>query len=118
MVNVVTEDLLHPMSVCSTPFPPEVSELDMAGLHTAESSVVSVPRIAEAHAAMECRELQTISIGRSRIVLGEVVAMYVEDGFVDTIGPYIRAEQMHADEWVGSVCENARRVSARAADLV
>ena len=96
VVNVVTEDLLHPMNVCSTSFPPEVSELEMAGLHTAESSVVSVPRILEAHAAMECRELQTISIGRSRIVLGEVVAMYIEDRFVDPKGPYIKAEDLHA----------------------
>ena len=96
VVNVVTEDLLHAMSVCSTPFPPEMSELEVAGLHTANSSVVNVPRIAEAHAAMECRELQTISIGRSRIVLGEVVAMYVDDRFVDPKGPYIRAEEMHA----------------------
>ncbi len=96
VVNVVTEDLLHAMSVCSTPFPPEVSEIEMAGLHTAESSVVAVPRIAEAHAAMECRWLQTIEVGRSRIVLGEVVAMYVEDRFVDPKGPYIRADEMHA----------------------
>ena len=96
VVNVVTEDLLHAMSICSTPFPPEVSEIEMAGLHTAESSVVAVPRIAEAHAAMECRWLQTIEVGRSRIVLGEVVAMYVEDRFVDPKGPYIRADEMHA----------------------
>ena len=96
VVNVVTEDLLHAMSVCSTPFPPDVSEIEMAGLHTAESSVVRVPRIAEAHAAMECRWLQTIEVGRSRIVLGEVVAMYVEDRFVDPKGPYIRADELHA----------------------
>ncbi len=96
VVNVVTEDLLHAMSVCSTPFPPGMSEIEMAGLHTAESSVVTVPRIAEAHAAMECRWLQTIEIGRSRIVLGEVVAMFVEDRFVDGKGPYIRADELHA----------------------
>ncbi len=96
VVNVVTEDLLHAMSVCSTPFPPEVSEIDMTGLHTAESTVVTVPRIAEAHAALECRWLQTIEVGRSRIVLGEVVAMFVEDRFVDPKGPYICAEELHA----------------------
>ncbi len=96
VVNVVTEDLLNAMNICATDFPAEVNELEMAGLTTAASSVVKVPRIAEAHAALECVELQTIEIGRSRIVLGRVVAMYVEDRFVDGKGPYILSEELHA----------------------
>ena len=96
VVNVVTEDLLQAMNVCATDFPAEVNELEMAGLETAESSVVKVPRIKQAHAALECVEFQTIEIGRSRIVLGKVVAMYVEDAFVDVAGPYIKSEELHA----------------------
>ena len=96
VVNVVTEDMLHQMNICATDFPAEVSEVEMAGLHLMNSGTVSVPRLAEAHAALECRELQTIEIGRSRIVLGQVLAMYVEDQFVDPAGPYIRSEELHA----------------------
>ncbi len=96
VVNVVTGDLLQQMNICATDFPPEVNELEMAGLTTAPSTIVKVPRIAEAHAALECVELQTIEIGRSRIVLGRVVAMYVEDRFVDPAGPYILSEELHA----------------------
>ena len=96
VVNVVTEDLLEKMNICATDFPAGVNELEMAGLTTAPSSVVKVPRIAEAHAALECHEFTTMEIGRSRIVLGRVVAMYVEDRFVDLAGPYIRAEELHA----------------------
>jgi flavin reductase (DIM6/NTAB) family NADH-FMN oxidoreductase RutF len=96
VVNVVTEDLLKQMNVCATDFPAEVSEIEMAGLHTTESKLVGVPRITEAHAALECVEHATIEIGRSRIILGRVVAMYVEDRFVDPKGPYIKAEEMHA----------------------
>ena len=81
VVNVVTEDLLQAMNVCATDFPPEVNELEMAGLETLDSSVVKVPRIKQAHAALECVEHATIEIGRSRIVLGRVVAMYVEDEY-------------------------------------
>jgi flavin reductase (DIM6/NTAB) family NADH-FMN oxidoreductase RutF len=62
--------------------------------------MVKPPRIAQAHAALECRELTTMEIGRSRIILGRVVAMYVEDQFVDPEidghGPYIKAEDLHA----------------------
>jgi len=100
VINVVTEDLIEKMNVCATDFPEGVNELEMAGLTTAPSSVVKVPRIAEAHAALECTEFTTMEIGRSRIILGRVVAMYVEDRFieppVDGHGPYIKAEELHA----------------------
>ncbi len=96
VVNVVTEDLMHAMNVCATDFPAEVNELEMAGLETVASSVVKVPRIKTAHAALECVEHSTIEIGRSRVILGRVVAMFVEDKFIDSAGPYIKAEQLHA----------------------
>ncbi|MGA2437465.1 MAG: flavin reductase family protein [Acidobacteriaceae bacterium] len=96
VINVVTEDLIEKMNICATDFPDGVNELEMAGLTTAPSSVVKVPRIAEAHAALECTEFTTMEIGRSRIVLGRVVAMYVEDRFVDPAGPYILSEELHA----------------------
>ena len=96
VINVVTEDLLEKMNVCATDFPAGTNELEMAGLTTAPSSMVKVPRIAEAHAALECREFTTMEIGRSRIVLGRVVAMYVEDKFVDPAGPYIKADELDA----------------------
>jgi flavin reductase (DIM6/NTAB) family NADH-FMN oxidoreductase RutF len=96
VVNVVTEDLIHPMNVCATDFPSELNELEMAGLTTAPSQVVKVPRIEQAHAALERREYTTMEIGRSRIILGRVVAIYIEDKFVDPAGPYVLAEQLHA----------------------
>jgi flavin reductase (DIM6/NTAB) family NADH-FMN oxidoreductase RutF len=96
VVNVVTEDLLHAMNICATDFPAEVNELEMAGLDTEASALVKVPRIRQAHAALECVEHATIEFGRSRILLGRVVAMYVEDEFVDPKGPYIKAEELHA----------------------
>ena len=96
VVNVVTEDIVEAMNICAVDFPPGVNELEKAGLTTAASSIVSVPRIREAHAALECREFTTIEIGRSRIVLGEVVALYVDDHFVDPKGPYIRTEELDA----------------------
>ena len=96
VVNVVTEDLAQQMNICGTDFPADVDELDMAGLETTPSSFVKPPRITAAHAALECVEHTTLEIGRSRIILGRVVAMYVEDAFVDPAGPYIRSEQLHA----------------------
>jgi flavin reductase (DIM6/NTAB) family NADH-FMN oxidoreductase RutF len=96
VINVVTEDLMEQMNICATDFPAGVSETEMAGLSTTPSRHIQVPRIAQAHAALECVEFQTIEIGRSRIILGKIVAMYIEDRFVDQAGPYVLAEELHA----------------------
>jgi len=95
VVNIVTEDIMRAMNVCAIDFPPGVNELEMAGLTAEASAFVAVPRIKEAHAALECREFSTVEVGRSRIVLGEVLAVYVEDRFVDPKGPYIKTEELH-----------------------
>jgi flavin reductase (DIM6/NTAB) family NADH-FMN oxidoreductase RutF len=96
VINVVTEDIAEKMNICATEFPAEFSELEMAGFTTAPSEAVKVPRIAEAHAALECKEYATLEIGRSRIILGRVVSIFVEDRFVDPKGPYILAEGLHS----------------------
>jgi flavin reductase (DIM6/NTAB) family NADH-FMN oxidoreductase RutF len=96
VVNVVTEDIAEKMNLCAIDFPSELSEVELAGFTTAPSQVVKPPRLAEAHAALECREYKTIEIGRSSIILGRVVAVYVEDQYVDPTGPYIKAEELHA----------------------
>ena len=96
VINIVTEDQIQQMNITATDFPSEVNELEMAGLTTASSAAVKVPRIAEAHAALECRELTTMEIGRSRIILARVISMYVEDQYVDPSGPYICADELHA----------------------
>lgn len=96
VVNVVTEPLAEKMNLCAVDFPPGVSELEMVGLTTAPSQMVKVPRILESPACLECREITTLEIGRSRVILGQVVSVYVKDEYVDPAGPYIQAQQLHA----------------------
>ena len=96
VVNVVTEDIAEKMNICATDFPAELSEVELAGFTTAPSEKVKSPRLAEAHAAMECREFTTMEIGRSHIILGRVVSVFIEDRFVDANGPYVKAEELHA----------------------
>jgi flavin reductase (DIM6/NTAB) family NADH-FMN oxidoreductase RutF len=96
VVNVVTEDIAEKMNICATDFPAGMSEVEMAGFTTVPSQKVKPPRIAEAHAALECREYTTMEIGQSRIILGRVVAIYVEDRYVDPAGPYVKADELHS----------------------
>jgi len=96
VVNVVTEDIAEKMNICATDFPAEMSEVELAGFTTVASTKVKPPRLAEAHAALECREYATIEVGRGRIILGRVVAVFVEDRYVDPAGPYVLAQDLHA----------------------
>ena len=95
VINIVTEELGQAMNLCGIEFPPGVDELAIAGLETEPSQLVAVPRIRRSPASLECREVTTMEIGRSRVILGQVVSVYVRDEFVDPAGPYIRADQMH-----------------------
>ncbi len=95
VVNVVTEDIMEKMNICAIDFPSDVNELTEADFDTEPSQVIAVPRIRGIHAALECRHLTTVQVGRSHIVLGQVVSIYVADRFVDPKGPYILSEEMH-----------------------
>jgi flavin reductase (DIM6/NTAB) family NADH-FMN oxidoreductase RutF len=113
VINVVNEAVADAMNVTAIDFPPEINELDIAHLKTEPSLIVKVPRIALAPASLECREITTMEIGRSRIILGQIVAIHVKDEFVDPSGPYIRAEELHAIgrmNGLGLLCKNKRRL--------
>jgi len=96
VVNVVDENLANAMNLCAIDFPPEINELEIAGLETTPSQIVGVPRIAQAPASLECREISTTAIGRTRIVLGQVLSIYVRDDLVDPEKTYINARELHA----------------------
>jgi flavin reductase (DIM6/NTAB) family NADH-FMN oxidoreductase RutF len=95
VVNVVNEEIAEKMNVCAIDFPPGINELNEAGFTTEPSTRISVPRITEAPASLECREYTTIEIGNSRVILGLVLAINVRDDLVDPKGPYIRSDELH-----------------------
>ncbi|MCA4919747.1 MAG: flavin reductase family protein [Roseomonas sp.] len=82
VVNMVSADLAEKMNITAVDFPPGVSEITEAGLSTAPSTKVAVPRIAESPVALECEIFQFVPAGRHIIVLGKVVGMYVQDDCV------------------------------------
>ena len=92
VINVVNEAIAEAMNVCAIDFPPGVDELAEAGLTTEPSTRVQVPRIAQAPASLECREVTTVEVGRSRIVIGEVLCVHIRDEYLDPAGPYVKAE--------------------------
>ena len=94
--NLVTRQLAEAMNQTCAPVGPEVNEFELAGLTTAPSRVVDVPRVAESPVSFECRSTQIIQLeGLDKqkvptwLVLGEVVGVHIadhllKDGIYDT----------------------------------
>ena len=83
VVHIVSEEIADGMNICATDFPEGVSEVEAAGFTLESSTRIRVPRIAQAPAALECREHSTVEIGRNRMIIGEVLHVYVSDDLVN-----------------------------------
>ncbi|PYN84672.1 MAG: flavin reductase family protein [Candidatus Rokuibacteriota bacterium] len=85
VVNVVDDPLAEQMNVTSGDYAPEIDEFTLAGLASAPSARVRVPRVAAAPINMECRVVQIIPIGNlpSNLVIGEVVHLHIRDDVYD-----------------------------------
>lgn len=90
VVNLVPFDLAEAMNVTATDFPPGSSEIEAAGLQLAPCRLVSVPRIADSPVCLECREHSTLNIGRNRVIIGEVLALHLDEAALDP-------EKLHVD---------------------
>ena len=80
VVNLVDEAVFEPMVKSAATLPHGVDELDGTGLSYADSSSVKPPRVSEAPAALECKEHSTLRIGQNRLVVGQVLRVWVRDG--------------------------------------
>ncbi len=83
VVNLVSYETRHMMNVCGADYSAGISEIERAGLSTAASVNVGVPRIAESPVALECVLHETVDLGNRRhIVIGRVVGAYFRDDMV------------------------------------
>jgi flavin reductase (DIM6/NTAB) family NADH-FMN oxidoreductase RutF len=97
VVNLVTDALAAAMNLTAVDAPPDVNELELAGLETAPSAHIAAPRIAASPVSFECVTLQVVSTGPSQaIVIGRVVAVHVADAFVlDAARAHIDTPALH-----------------------
>jgi len=100
VVNLVGEPDAEAMNLTCIDAPPEIDEITLAGLEIAPSIAIAPPRIATAPVAMECRVHQTIEIGTTTLVIGEVLHFHVRDEFYD---PATRRLDTPAMQLIGRV---------------
>lgn len=83
VVNLVCEADAAIMNECSVDAPPEVSEVDYAGLETVPSVLVAPPRIATSPVSFECRKVAALDIGTLQtVMIGEILMAHVGDEFI------------------------------------
>ncbi len=87
--SMATFDLRFEMNATGASLPRGQNEFEHAGLAMAESKLVKPPRVARSPAAMECKlieikQLQDMNgaLTENYLVLGQVVGMYINDGFI------------------------------------
>lgn len=97
VANLATRPLADAMNTSSTMVPPEVDEMELAGLAAAPSRLVKPPYVAQAPAAFECKSISITeieSLDRKAsgwfMVTGQVVGVHINqeflhDGLFDTI---------------------------------
>jgi flavin reductase (DIM6/NTAB) family NADH-FMN oxidoreductase RutF len=88
-VNLVSRELAERMNLSSVDAPRGMSEFDYAGLTAAPCRLIRAPRIAEAHAALECRVTEILEPngldGQKAgvfVVIGEVVGVHIDEAML------------------------------------
>jgi len=84
VVHLCDEPMAEAMHRCAVEAPPEVSELDLVGLHPQAAHTVAPPRIAEAPVAFECVLHEHLSNASRHVFFGRVKWLHARDGLVDT----------------------------------
>jgi len=86
VINLASRDLAEAMNASAIDAPPGTSEFDYAKLQTAPSKLVAPPRVARAHAALECKVTQIFQptglngeTSAATVVIGEVIGVYIDD---------------------------------------
>jgi len=107
VVNLVSERNAEAMNVTCIDAPPDIDELELAGLTPAPSHAVRPPRIAESPVSFECRVLTSLVTGpRQTIVIGRILRAHIDDAVVqDKARCYIDTQalrligRMHGSGW-------------------
>lgn len=92
VVNIVSSSLMNAMNITSASLPRDISEFDQAQLTPKPSRLVSSPHVAESPCYLECKLWKIIDLpqasdeSKSRLVIGEVVGIGIDDAIITPEG--------------------------------
>jgi flavin reductase (DIM6/NTAB) family NADH-FMN oxidoreductase RutF len=90
VINIVNYDMVHQMSLASSPYPPGTDEFIKAGFSRLASEKVKPFRVAESPVQFECKVNQVIELGTEggagNLVICEVVKIHISEDVLDANG--------------------------------
>ncbi|MFB0545445.1 MAG: flavin reductase family protein [Anaerolineae bacterium] len=94
VVNIPTEDLLHAVDYCGRISKSTRDKFADTGLTPEPASQVRVPIIGECPVNIECKVVESVSLGSHDLFVGEIVAVHVDEELLDEEGfiDYVKAK--------------------------
>jgi len=90
VINVVNYDIVHQMSLASSPFASDVSEFDKAGFTAIDSETIRPKRVAESPVQFECKVIEVKELGQEggagNLVICEVQRIHIAEGILNNEG--------------------------------
>ncbi len=90
VINVVNYDIVHQMSLASSPFPPGVSEFVKAGFTPLDSETIRPKRVAESPVQFECKVIEVKELGTEggagNLVICEVLKLHINEAVLTEEG--------------------------------
>lgn len=88
VINLTTEKLAYAADYCGVRSGKEVDKWKEMHLTPMHSDIVKPPCIAESPVNIECRVVKVEALGSHDLFMAEVVAVHVEDGYMDEKGTF------------------------------
>lgn len=90
VINVVNYDIVHQMSLASSPFESNIDEFTKAGFTPLDSDLIQPKRVAESPVQFECRVNEVKELGdqggAGNLVICEVVKIHINENVLDAEG--------------------------------
>lgn len=87
VINIVTYEMVHQVSLASCEYPKEMSEFEKAGFNSEPATLVKPPMVKESKVKMECSVIEVKPLGKEggagNLVICEVLRMHIDDSLLD-----------------------------------
>jgi len=87
VINIVNHEIVHQMSLASSPFSSEISEFEKAGFTAVESETIRPKRVAESPVQFECKVIEVKELGdqggAGNLIFCEIQKMHISEAVLD-----------------------------------